>query len=747
MKKFKFLIIISVLFLSTFYSKAEIIKDIIISGNERITKDTILVLGKVNIEDDLDSNDLNIILKNLYETNFFKNIDIKLKNGNLLINVTENSIIQEVKFNGIKKKELQEFLYDNLNLKNKNSFVEYLAEKDLEIITNLLQQFGYYFVNVKSKIIENQNKTIDLVYDVDLGDKAVIKKIKFTGDKVFKDRKLRELIASEPAKFWKLISKNKYFDEKRIKLDERLLKNFYLNKGYYNVQVTSTTASFIKDNEFVLTYNINAGKKFYFNSINIILPDDFNEDDFASLRKEASKLEKGKYSLRSINKLLKEIDKNVLTSQFKFINAKYTETIVKDNKIDLNFYFDESKTLFVNRINILGNTVTREEVIRGQIIVDEGDPYNEILFKKGINKIKSLNFFKSVNYKIKDTVDNQKKDVDIIVEEKPTGEISAGAGVGSSGTTFGGGVKENNYLGKGIGLTASFSLSEDELKGEFSVNNPNFANTGRALDFSAQSSEIDRMSDSGYKTSIKGIAMGTRYEQFENLFFSPSISTSYETLKTNDSATTSLQKQEGDYFDTIFGYSFDYDLRDKTYKTSDGIRSKFVQDLPITSDDYAVITGYEFNKYYEFENKARTGFSFWSRAANSVTGEDVRVSKRVMIPSKKLRGFEYGKVGPMDKNDYIGGNYATAVTLSSSVPQIFTEFESTDVSIFLDAANIWGVDYDSSINDSSKIRSSIGAGIDISTPIGPLNFTFTQPITKKHTDKTESFRFQIGTTF
>ena len=170
MKKFKFLIIISVLFLSTFYSKAEIIKDIIISGNERITKDTILVLGKVNIEDDLDSNDLNIILKNLYETNFFKNIDIKLKNGNLLINVTENSIIQEVKFNGIKKKELQEFLYDNLNLKNKNSFVEYLAEKDLEIITNLLQQFGYYFVNVKSKIIENQNKTIDLVYDVDLGD-------------------------------------------------------------------------------------------------------------------------------------------------------------------------------------------------------------------------------------------------------------------------------------------------------------------------------------------------------------------------------------------------------------------------------------------------------------------------------------------------------------------------------------------------------------------------------------------------
>ena len=747
MTKFKSHIILFILLIFFSNSKAEVINSVEINGNERIAKETILVLSNISTGDDLDEFKINEIVKNLYETNFFKNINIDLKNGVLTINVEENPIIQEIKFNGIKQEKLKEFIYDNLNLKNKNSFVEYFAKKDLEVVTNILQQVGYYFADVKSKIIENNNNTIDLVYDIELGEKALIKQIKFTGNKIFKEKKLLELIASEKAKFWKFLSKNKYFDKNRIALDRRLLKNFYLNKGYFDVSIKSSTANLLNENEFVLTYNIDAGKKYFFNKVNIILPDDFDEKDFIKLRKQARDIENTKYSLRTIEKLLKQIDKNVLTSQFKFINAKYTETVVDNNKINLDFFFDESKKLYVNRINILGNSVTREEVIRGQMIVDEGDPFNEILFKKGINQIKSLNFFKDVSYDLKNTSDNQKKDIDIIVEEKPTGEISAGAGVGTTGSTIGGAIKENNYLGKGIGLEASFSLSDEEVKGRFSVNNPNFRNSGRSLVFLTESSETDKMSDSGFKTSQKGFSLGTRYEQFENFYFSPRTSIYYETLKTNDSATATLQKQEGDYFDTTFGYSLDYDVRDSRYKTSDGFRSRFVQDIPITSDDYALITGYEYSHYYEFENKTRTSFTFWSRATSSLTGDDVRISKRVYIPSRRLRGFESGKVGPMDNNDFIGGNYATAMTVSSSIPQLLSTFESTDISIFFDAANVWGVDYNSSINDSNKIRSSVGTAIDVSTPIGPLSFTFSQPITKKHTDKTETFRFQIGTTF
>ena len=207
---------IIIIFFST-QSVADIIKEIEINGNDRISNETILVLGNISKGENLNSNQLNIILKDLYETNFFNDIKIEFNNGKIVINIIENPIIQEVKFIGIKANKLKDFLYDNLNLKNKYSFVEYLAEKDLENITNLLQQFGYYFVSVKSKIVENSNKTINLVYDVNLGEKAIIKKIKFTGNKVFKDRKLRELIVSEPAKFWKVISIYlKYYYEHRF---------------------------------------------------------------------------------------------------------------------------------------------------------------------------------------------------------------------------------------------------------------------------------------------------------------------------------------------------------------------------------------------------------------------------------------------------------------------------------------------------------------------------------------------------
>ena len=432
MTKLKFSFIVFLLLNFFTVSHAEIINSIKINGNERISKETIIVLGNISTGKDLNSNDLNNIIKNLYETNFFKNINIDIQNNVLEINIIENPVIQEVIFNGIKKKSHEEILYNSVNLKNKNSFVEFYAKRDLEIISNILQQSGYYFVNVESKIIENNNNTINLVYDITLGNKAIIKEIKFTGEKVFKERKLRDIIVSESAKFWKFLTRNKYFDKSRIELDKRLLKNYYLNKGYYNVSINSTSASFLKENEFVLTYNIDAGIKYYFNKINLILPDDFDPNDFESVNEKAKSFEKKKYSLRSIDKLLDEIDKNVLTSQFKFINAKYKETIVDNNKINLDIYFDESKEYYVNRINILGNNITREEVIRAKIIVDEGDPFNELLFNKGINNIKSLNFFSDVKHEVKNAADPKKKDIDIIVEEKPTGEISAGAGVGTT---------------------------------------------------------------------------------------------------------------------------------------------------------------------------------------------------------------------------------------------------------------------------------------------------------------------------
>ena len=209
MKKISFFILTAIfLFLNTSL-KSEIVKDIKVVGNERISSQTIVVLSNINEGDDLNKNSLNIVIKNLYETDFFKDIQVELNNNILLITVKENPIIQEVVFQGIKREKLKEALYDNIKLKNKNSFVEYYAKKDKDLILNILQQLGYYFAKIETKISENDNNTINLIYDVNLGEKAIIKQIKFTGNKIFKDKKLLELIASETDKFWKILSKKK----------------------------------------------------------------------------------------------------------------------------------------------------------------------------------------------------------------------------------------------------------------------------------------------------------------------------------------------------------------------------------------------------------------------------------------------------------------------------------------------------------------------------------------------------------
>ena len=231
------------------------------------------------------------------------------------------------------------------------------------------------------------------------------------------------------------------------------------------------------------------------------------------------------------------------------------------------------------------------------------------------------------------------------------------------------------------------------------------------------------------------------------MFISPSVATYYESLKTDSSASATLKKQKGSYFDTDINYLLDYDKRNQKYQTTGGFRSRFSQSIPLVSDTYGLINGYEFNFYQELMDEMISSFSFYAKTINSITGKDVRISERLYMPSNKLRGFQRGKVGPIDSNDYVGGNYISSLNLAATLPNVMPNWQTADFSVFFDAGNVWGVDYSDTISSSSKIRSSTGLGIDWLTPIGPLSFSLSQPITKASTDKTEGFRFNIGTSF
>ena len=281
----------------------------------------------------------------------------------------------------------------------------------------------------------------------------------------------------------------------------------------------------------------------------------------------------------------------------------------------------------------------------------------------------------------------------------------------------------------------------------FSLNNPNYKGTNRSLNFSLQSVVTDQLKDFGYKSNKSGLSLGSGYELYDDFYFTTGISSYIETLKTDATASASMAKQKGSYFDTFFNYTLDYDKRNQKFKTSDGFRSKFTQNLPMISENYSLKNVYDFKIYNSWLKENIASISLYASSTQSLTNKDFKLSERLSLPSSKLRGFEPGKIGPKDGADFIGGNYATALTLSTTLSQVLPTLQNTDFLLFMDVANVWGVDYDSSLSNDNKVKSSLGLGIDWFTPIGPLNFSFTEVISKGDNDITESFRFNIGTTF
>ena len=746
---FNFLLkIITLFFLLLTSVNSEIIKKFEISGNQRISDETIIIFSEIKLNDEINKSKLDNAIKKLYKTKFFRNIILNFEDQILYLKVEENPIIENLQIEGVKKQSLVEFIKDKMNLAEMRSFDQELLSADLDLINNILKTNGFYFAEISSsKNVNDELNTVDLKIDIQLGEKAKIKRIIFLGEKIFKDKRLKEVIASDEHKFWKFISRNVYINQELINLDKRLLETYYKNNGFYNVKIENSFVEFDKNSNFNLIFNITPGKKYFFNNFTLNLPTNYDPSLFKTIVKKFPKFKGKTYSLLKINDLLKDIDKIALTKQYEFINASINEKIT-DDKIDFEINVSESEKFYIEKININGNFNTLEEVIRNNLIVDEGDPFNEILFNKSINNIQSLGIFKKVESDIQKGSQDSFKIIDLDVEERPTGEISVTAGFGTNGETIGAGLKENNFLGKGINLNTNFEITADSIKGQFIYAKPNFNYSDNTLFTSFKSSSSDFLSNSGYKTSELGFSLGTKFEQFQNIYLSPEIDFLIEDLETSSKASNTIKKQEGSYTDLYFNYSINQDLRDKKFRTEDGFVTTFSQELPIISDNSELSNSFDITTFKKLSSRSDIvgKLSFFGKTITGLS-DDVRISKRLYIPSYRLRGFAKGKVGPVDNNDYIGGNHLTSVNMSATLPNILEGLDNLDVGVFLDAANIWGIDYNSSLDDKSTIRSSAGIGLNLLTPIGPLSFSFANAISKASSDKTETFRFNLGTQF
>jgi len=741
------LFIITLIYL--FYSSpimAEVIKKINISGNSRVSEETIKIYGDIKINQDYTEKDLNKILNNLFSTNFFEDVQIELSNNILSINLIEHPVINQLIIIGEPSKKYKEQIIKLIQSKEKDSYIKNNIAKDVDTIKQLYASLGYNFTEVDTKVRKVDNSNLDVIFEINKGNPTKILKITFVGDKKIRDKRLRDVVASEEHKFWKVITRNTKFNQNLVNMDKRLLENYYKSIGYYDVKIQSNSAEINKkDGNIELIYSIDAGNRYIIKKIITNADPVIDKNIFYPLNKEYQKSAGSYYSPFKVKKLLDKIDELIEINNLQFIEHN-VEEIIEQDSIVIKFNIYEGEKILVERINIFGNSITNESVIRSEMELDEGDPFTNLSLEKSIANIKSRNIFKDVNYKISDGSAKNLKTIDINVEEKPTGEISAGAGIGTNGGSFAFNIKENNYLGEGKNVGFNIEVDQDSLRGTLNYTDPNYDFLGNAVDYYVTSSTNDKP-EQGYENTIIGAGISTTFEQYNDVDATLGISATHDDLQTLDSASASLKKQSGTFNEISGNYGFSFDKRNRSFMPTDGSIISFSQSLPIYADKSFIANTFSASSYKTITENVIGAAKILVSTVNGLGSDDVRLSKRRSLGSSRLRGFEKGKVGPLDGSDHIGGNYAAAVNFEANLPNLLPESSNTEFGLFLDFGNVWGVDYDDSIDESNKIRSSTGGVINWNSPLGPMNFTLSTNISKASTDVTESFNFNLGTTF
>ena len=723
------------------------IKKINIVGNTRVGSATIESLVDRKIIN-IDTIYINNLTKKIYDTDFFADVKISFNQDELTINVIENPIVNFFYINGVKDSDLDQ-INKIITLKENSIFSSSKLKKDIEATKEFLNGSGYYQSSIVPEVIKIDNNQINLIINIDKKDISKIKNIYFIGNKYFSNSQLMDVVTSAEDGWWKFFSTSA-LSEQRIEYDKQLLKDFYKSKSFYDVQIESAFASLDKNNNFTLTFSINSGKKYKFGDYDLKVSGlVLKEIDISEIETISNNLLKNEfYSPIIINKLNKQVTDLLEKKRYGNFEINIQDAKAADEKINVTVLLNEGQKSLVNKINILGNTITEEKVIRDNLTISEGDQLNSSKIKKSIDNIKSKQLFSKVDYKVEDSDKKNFKDLNLFVKEQATGSISAGVGYGTNGGLFEASVNERNFLGQGINLNFTGRLSSDVIRGEFSYVDPNYKNSNKELAASLFS-ELDDYQNSGYQNKRAGTKFATKYEIYEDIFFRPNLGVQFDKLEVTGNASSLLRSRQGDFLTTSLGYNFLYDQRDSKFSPTSGSIIYFDQNIATFFSDIPTLqTGVGVTFYKELFTDKYIG-SAKARLANvtAFNDKDVKLSDRIFASSSDLRGFEQRGVGPVDSGDHIGGNNLATLSLKSTFPNPIPENLRATTFLFLDMGNVWGADYSSSIPDSSKLRTSTGIALDLMSPIGPLSFTYSIPLSKASTDKEQNFLFNIGSSF
>lgn len=737
---FIFLVILNI----NSYSNAK--NNLEIVGNKKISEQTIKNIINFNMNTNYTPSELNEMYKKLFQTNFFKSIDLNFNDNLLKINLKENPIINFFYIDGENNKEITDLIYDNLNLSQNKIYSENLLNSDIKKINEIYQDLGYFETKIDADISQLNENEINLILKISKGKKYNINEIYFIGNEIISSSVLKSQMFSSEYGWWKFLSSSTNISEKQIEYDKNLLKKFYLNNGFYDIQIISTDINFTEQGNVDLVISLNEGNRYLFNDF--LLQDNnsnLNDDQIKFLKNTLLKYKNKKYSLETLAKIKKEINTFFDNRKIEFVNVRFQEEKILKNQIKINVILSNLDRKFVNLINLKGNSITEEEVVRRALSFAEGDSFTSFKLSESKKNLENLGIFKSIKFQV-DTYSDNLVNINITVEEQPTGAISAGVGFGSDSSNILTSLSEKNFLGKGINANINTSVGTEKISGSFNLSVPDYNNTNNTLISELFAISTD-FANAGYESSKAGGSIATMYEVAENLDFKIGLGADLDDISANSSASALYKSMEGKYTTFKGFYSIINDERNRFLLPSEGHKVSFTQAFALPGSDIPYIeNSLRGTYYYPIDENFIFNIKSSLNSINSLNNKDIKLSDRQFSTNRELRGFESRGIGPKDGNDHIGGNYSAFASVSSTFPNYLPEKWNANSSIFFDTGNVWGVDFDSSL-DSDRIRSSIGVSLDWISPLGPLNFTLSETLSSANGDKEESFSFNLGSVF
>ena len=724
--------------------------EIKIIGNNRVPVKTILE-NLTEKDSFINSTELNIYQKKLFETQFFSNIEFIYKDEVLTIVVKENPLINFIIYEGLENKnELLKELEKFFLIKENQIFSDSKLKDQVNQIKFFLNAKGYLDNFIKYNLFIVDDNKINIFFNIELKNKYKIDKIFFIGDKQFNSSVLKNVISLREHGWWKFLSNTTVPSSDLINRDVSLLKRFYLSEGYNDVQITSTEIipkeNFLAD----IIFSINSGFKYklkkitFFDKVNII---NKNKKIFQNLENYLKSNEGKVYSPLLVSKINSFLESLIENNNLNITFESNLNKIDNENNFKLELTTKLTDDInYIKFIQIMGNDISEESMIRNNLLFNEGDVYKKNKIDKSIDNLKSLGIFKDVTYNVMTVPNSTNKNIQIKVVEQPTGELSAGAAVGTNGASIAFGIKEKNFLGQGIITSADINIGTESLIGQIDITNPDFLNTGNKV-FTSIFSKKDNFDNVGYESKTIGGSIATEHDIYQFVKLKYGFGIDSDKQKSESSASESIKLRDGNYFTTKLYYFFNQDKRDRKYMTKDGYTLGFGQSFATLFSDIPTIQNTITGSYYTPIGEQVGNIKFKIDNITALDNKDVKMSDRLFVGSSNIRGFANRGIGPNIGNDYIGGNNSFYTNFSSTIPTTFPDSWNLIANVFFDVANVWGVDYSDTLSESNTIRSSIGLGMSWSSPIGPVGLTYAQPISKKSTDNVKNFQFTIGSVF